>query len=376
FLSLTRQLVRQLHLAPGAAAGDGTVIEAAASHYRLLKADAAREAAARAPDDARAQAAAAAATAREAERRAHGRDGETTRVSPSEPEAVVQPLKNGARRPSYKPSALAHETGLIVGQVVEPSDEGAAVAPLLAQHQAIMGAPPVRTLLDAGYHQLEVLGWFVAAELDVLCPAGKADRGVWEKAGAGGKHGKARFAYDQEHDEYICPAGQRLSPGGRGKDRGGRRFREYGGAPCPACPQRDRCTTNRHGRIIKRYEGDELKEAMTQVLEQPRARRAYRRRKAMIEPVFAALRERQGLTRFHRRGLAGVRLEFALHCLAYNLGRALRGPADLNPPFWRLNLAFWPAARAVMAIFVVRPFRWSPRLYAGVIVAYYRKSRP
>jgi hypothetical protein len=39
--------------------------------------------------------------------------------------------------------------------------------------------------------------------------------------------------------------------------------------------------------------------------------------------VFSHLRERQGLNRFRRRGLAGVRLEFRLHLMAYNLGRAL-----------------------------------------------------
>ena len=37
--------------------------------------------------------------------------------------------------------------------------------------------------------------------------------------------------------------------------------------------------------------------------------------------VFAELRERLGLKRFRRRGLAGVRLEFALYCSAYNLKR-------------------------------------------------------
>jgi len=43
----------------------------------------------------------------------------------------------------------------------------------------------------------------------------------------------------------------------------------------------------------------------------------------MVEPVFAQLRGVQGLRRFHRSGLAGARLEFALHALAYNLGRVL-----------------------------------------------------
>lgn len=43
----------------------------------------------------------------------------------------------------------------------------------------------------------------------------------------------------------------------------------------------------------------------------------------MVEPVFSALRQQQGLSRFRRRGLGGVKREFALHVLAYNMARAV-----------------------------------------------------
>lgn len=324
FVSLTRRLCGKLKLSAGTASGDGTVIEAAASHYRTLKADAAREAAMRAPEDAKAQEAAAVAASRQASRVRHGRDPETVRVSPSEPEAVVQPLKSGVCRPSYKPSVLAHESGLIVGQRVERSDETAAVEPMLEQHESVLGAKPRRTLLDGNYHTSGVLGLFAAWELDVLCPSGTAERGRWEKRGAKGRFGKTAFRYDEQTDEYTCPAGRRLRYRGRSRDRQGREMRSYHGAQCAKCPLRSRCTTAKAGRVVWRYAGDALKEAMTQVLAQPAAQRAYGRRRAMVEPVFAQLRERQGLTRFMRRGLAGVRVEFALHCLAYNLKRTLR----------------------------------------------------
>jgi hypothetical protein len=62
---------------------------------------------------------------------------------------------------------------------------------------------------------------------------------------------------------------------------------------------------------------------MAEVLSHPAARAKYRRRQAIVEPCFAELRERQGLRRFHRRGLNAVRAEFALHCIAFNLKRAV-----------------------------------------------------
>ena len=43
----------------------------------------------------------------------------------------------------------------------------------------------------------------------------------------------------------------------------------------------------------------------------------------MVEPVFGYLRQVQGLNRFLRRGLRGVKVEFGLHILAYNLSRVV-----------------------------------------------------
>jgi transposase len=364
FITLTRQLCRKLKLTAGTVAGDGTVIEAAASHYRLLQAEAARVAASKAPDDERAQTTAAIANSREAERQARGEDPGKVRLSPVEPEALVQKQKNDTYRPSYKPSVLAHESGLIVGQRVEPGAEAAVLPDLLSQHELVLGSLPQRTLLDAGYHTHEVLGLFVSLELDVLCPAGTATAGRWRKQGARGRYGKADFVYDETRDQYACPAGQRLRYRGSSRNRHGRRYRAYDGAPCAACAQRGRCTTAKAGRVLHRFEGDELKEAMRQVLAQPAARQAYARRRAQVEPVFAELRERQGLTRFRRRGLAGVRLEFALHCTAYNLKRTLRLTAPFTVVFmlfesrWRTPQGVWRLVGLILHL---------PKQNAGVV---------
>jgi hypothetical protein len=54
-------------------------------------------------------------------------------------------------------------------------------------------------------------------------------------------------------------------------------------------------------------------------MEHRQARAIFSKRKAMVEPVFGALRQAQGLGRFRRRGLKAVKREFALHIMAYNL---------------------------------------------------------
>ena len=51
----------------------------------------------------------------------------------------------------------------------------------------------------------------------------------------------------------------------------------------------------------------------------PPGRAVYAQRKAIVEPVFAQIKERRGFRRFSLRGLAQVRSEWALICLTHNL---------------------------------------------------------
>jgi len=337
FVALVKTLSIKLHLGPGTVAGDGTVIEAAASNYRLLRAEpmmeAAREAQVAAeaePKDRqlarKAQAAEqAAALVKKRMRQRRWRSPEATELSLSEPEAVLQPRKDGVWRPAYKSIAVMHEAGLIVGQHVEPSNERAAVEPMLKQHEAALGALPVTMLLDAGFAGIPIFQLTAEAGIDLLCPAGRANGDDdWQRERRDRGFPKQAFRYVPERDIYECPAGRELVFSYWGSSQG-RRYARYEGSRCNQCPLREQCTSSSRGRGLNRYVGEELKELMAEVLRQPAARTKYRRRAVIIEPLFAELRERQGLKRFHRRGLRAVRAEFALHCIAFNLKKAAGG---------------------------------------------------
>ena len=101
------------------------------------------------------------------------------------------------------------------------------------------------------------------------------------------------------------------------------RYVQYRCHDCLDCPLRERCTKSQSGRTIKRYESDELSDAMKQVLDHPKALEAYKQRLPLAEGIYAELRGQQGLTRFHRSGLKKVRVEFSLHCIAFNVRRYL-----------------------------------------------------
>jgi len=347
FAALVRGLVKRKGIKNGVVAGDGTVIEAAASRFELLSQEAAEHAASQAkaaverhPHDAEleqraqhADAVACVARQRAAERARKGRTAtqDAPLVTPIEPQAVLQRCKDGRHRPSYKPSVLVHESGLIVSQVVEPSSESAAMPELLDQYQHAFGADPVSLLLDAGYHSIEVLAPIVARHIDVLCPAGTTLDGQWDRKGNKGKFGKNKFTFVSDSDHYLCPAGHALTPSTAYKDVAtGLTARKYRTKQCRGCELRSQCTQNTQGRAIVRFEGEEIKEMMAEVLAQSRARRRYRMRREIVERIFAELGWRQALHRFHRRALDGSQLEFGLHCIALNLKWAIRRASFLS----------------------------------------------
>ena len=336
FEQLTNSVLRVTGSNGDSLAGDGTVVEAACSHYDLLKAEAMRERAEQAqceaqstPEDTRKQQVAAQTEqalanlqARAQARRQKGKPHDHLRISPQEPDAMIQPLKRGRGvSPSYKPSVLANEVRVVLALDVHPSSENAVLQGMLEQSAAVTGHLPKELLLDAGYFNDHVIETALDNDISLLCSEG---REPGEPKHSDKCYPKSRFEYDEIQDCYHCPAGAKLIPISQyqGKDsRPG--YTLYGSDACGNCDERNRCTRNRLGRRIKRYAGDTAKDALRQVMQQPKAQRRLKKRKAMVESVFSTLRGNQGLNRFRRRGLSGVKTEFALHVLAYNLSRAL-----------------------------------------------------
>jgi len=335
FSAVTAAVLRETGADSECVAGDGTVIQAACSRYKLLKAQAIRERAEAAdreaqadPDNARKQQQA--VQARQAKARLNARaqirkdKGKPTAglsISPTEPEAAVQPQKHqSGYAASYKPSVLANSVRVVVAQTVHPSGEVTVLPSLLDQCQAVTGRFPQELLLDAGYCSQQTLKVALERDISLLCPESR-------KLGqpkSGAYFTKGQFQYDEYTNSYGCPAGEMLTPMGsvKGTDKSPG-YTLYGTSACGNCLLRSQCTQSVKGRAVKRYAGDEAKEALRQVMQHPKAQQRFSQRKAMVEPVFSVLRGRQGLNRFLRKGLAGVKLEFALHVLAYNLSRAV-----------------------------------------------------
>lgn len=370
FRALTASIFKQLNLRPGVSGIDGTVVEAASSRFAALRKEAAAAAAAQtrakaeaSPEDGAAQRAAAQAAEivgkieeRVTARRKFGKSSESVTVVTSEPEAMLQPRKDGAIRPGYKLTTLMHEAGFIVGQHVHPSSETAAVKPVLEQHESVFeGALPSTLLADAGFFHGAVLREMAERNIDFLCPSGQTldPRGTWEKKRVHGLFLKNAFTYDAARDVYVCPAGKELQCWTRGQDGRGAEYRGYRTQACQTCELRPQCTRSKRGRRIKRYDGDDYKEVMTAVLSNARARKMYGRRMSISEPIHAVFRELLGLRRFRRRGLGRVRAEAGLYAMAANVRKFLGDPALSAALATGLSTQF---GRLVALICARRPF--------------------
>ena len=369
---LTREVLRRTGSDTGPLAGDGTVVQAAASAYRKLSEEAAQAAAEEAEREAEASpddggAARRAALAQEANetlrerieaRRAQSKSSERLAVSPTEPEAMRQPLKNKAVAFSYKPSVLANEARVVVAQALDPSSETGVLGEMLEQASALGEVHEL--MLDAGYHCDEVIEETLSREISLLCPGGRTE-GDWQRGGSA--YAKHRFVYDACTDTYCCPQGETLRASSRYRGQAGQgAYVEYTTGACRGCPVRAQCTTRAKGRRIRRLAGDEAKEALAQVMSHPQARRRFAQRKSMVEPVFSVLGQLQGLKRFRRRGLAGARLEFALHVMAYNLSRvvALGVLEFIWRQFTLLSASYGALRRLWRRFWSASPWSWVP----------------
>lgn len=371
FERLTARIVKHLPEVDRELAGDGTTMEAAASRYKSLKLEAAKEAARetraqanRHPDDANLQreAAQAEAVAEEAERRGERREerrrgkAEETRIHPEEPDAYYHRLKNGQYRYGYVPSIVVNRQRMIVGQTVDPAKEIDVVDEEIDQAEAILGEIE-RLSLDANYFCFDILETALERELDLLCPAPETVSDREAK-----KFPKSAFAYDPGTDTCRCPAGETMERRSSGYDEElDQPYAYYATSACnEGCPLRDQCTESERGRRIKRWEADELKDAARWVMTQPKAQEAYRHRNGSVEPVFGELRHIQGLERFHRKGTEKVSVEFALHASAHNL-RRLKTLMGASPEV--LEERFGEAGPIIWAYFVQIEWRirWTAR---------------
>jgi len=182
------------------------------------------------------------------------------------------------------------------------------------QATAALDTEALTVIADPGYYKGEEIVDCYAAGITALVPKTNTSPSKAE-----GRYSKADFRYDAEHNEYICPADQRLTYRFDSVEHGMRLW-VYMTNECSSCPLQSKCTTGNVKRL-KRWEKEHILDAADALLKKNPD--AMRQRKRLVEHPYGTIKNWMGSTHFLMKRLPNVQAEMSLHVLTYNLRRAI-----------------------------------------------------
>ena len=183
------------------------------------------------------------------------------------------------------------------------------------QAKKVLQTKTLKVVADAGYYEGNAIVECYDADITALVP--KTDT---TNRKAKGQYTKSDFKYDAERNEYVCPAGERLTYRFASVEKG-KRLWVYERSGCTSCALQAHCTTATAKRL-KRWEKEDVLDKAATKLKQERD--AMRQRKALVEHPFGTLKQAMGATHFLTKRLPSVKAEMSLHILAYNMKRAIK----------------------------------------------------
>lgn len=267
------------------------------------------------------------------ERRPERKPGEGRKdVSPGDPEAVwVKKQGRFVRGYSGQVAADAdHQIIVAVKATAQATDEDQ-LNPMVREIAATVGASAVQLVADSGYYTDDAVLEAAQGKTDCFVPDSEtaANLNNPKRDGNLSPYHWSRFEYDGEKDEFVCPAGKRL-PYFRNHHRR-TPTKLYRGIDCPNCPARSQCTGRADGvrHIQVRPDHAKVRE-IRRKLKTERGIILYRKRKAIIEPIFGRWQHNWGVRRLRLCGLNGFSIELHLLAIAQNLSKLCN---------WRLRLA-------------------------------------
>ncbi len=265
-----------------------------------------------------------------------------TRASRTDPDATPMRWSENARKLGYQTNYVVDggKARIILCVLVTPGEvgENRPMLDLLFRSACRWKIRPHHVTADGKYGTAENIARVEHSGI-------RAYLALHEAGGRVGFFRKSEFAYDAQKDLYVCPAGQTLRALGDAEDIRSRSkivtYRARASA-CAACSLKPRCTTNKNGRSLRRSPKDEYIDIVRAYEETESYRKALRKRKVWIEPLFAEGKLWHGMRRFRTRTLRKVNTEALMTAAGQNIKRLLafgrRGPkklaqaAALRPP--------------------------------------------
>jgi hypothetical protein len=239
------------------------------------------------------------------------------RASTTDPDATPMTWFKGGRSLGYQTHYVVDggKARIVVGILVTPSEvtENRPMLDLLWRAVFRWKIRPHHVTGDGKYGTAENVAALEGSGI-------RAYVALHESGSKPGFFAKGGFRYDPEKDAYVCPVGELLRRAGRSGR--GVKYRARASV-CNTCTLRAKCTTNSQGRSVNRYPGDKYLEKVRLYSETEPYRKALRKRKVWVEPLFAEAKMWHGMSRFRLRTLQRVNAEALLIAAGQNLKRLL-----------------------------------------------------
>jgi len=220
----------------------------------------------------------------------------------TDPDSALVRHSGGKSLPSYKNHrALDDKAGVITATKTTNGvrDDGAELVGLVSAHQEKTGVKPKAVVADCKYGTTE--NFIALGEQGIRTHMGDL-RSRQRNHHLEDIYPSERFAYDEQSDSYICPAGQTLFHHHFNNHRGYHEYRARKGV-CQSCALAAQCTRAKAGRSVNRYPGHELLERARRQASGPAARRDRKRRQWFQERNFGEAATQHGFKRARWRGL-------------------------------------------------------------------------
>jgi transposase len=254
-----------------------------------------------------------------------------TEVSLTDPDCRMM-KNNGRVEPCYNTQiAVEPRNKLVVEYDVndQPSDDKQLV-PMARRARETLGVVRLKATADKGYYNGDQISKCKENGIVPYIPEIQHRSGAAKRTGIPPEFDRDKFVYDSSSDAIICPAGQRLTPGGPWlqlrwrKGLGVSRGRIYRTKQCFSCPHfMSSCTHNPKGRHIVRTEYDDVMDLMRARVKTEEGRRILGLRRALAEHPFGTIKRGLNQGYLLLKGLRKVGGEMGLTMTAYNMRRAL-----------------------------------------------------
>jgi len=246
-------------------------------------------------------------------------------ASLTDPDCRLMKNGSGGLEPCYNAHAAVDDKNhLIVDyDVTNVAPDNNQLFPVAKSAMETLGVKGIEATADRGFFDVEEMKKCVDSGIVPYVPSpSKCAAGPVKRAGVPAREFYAdRFVYDESSDSYVCPAGNRLGfscwTHAHGLTMG-----IYRTAACFSCSFfKSKCTLNKRGRTVYRWEHEGLVEEMR--LRMRLEPWKVDARKRLVEHPFGTVKRAFNQGYLLLKGLKKVVGEVGLSMLAYNIRRVL-----------------------------------------------------